>query len=461
MNVPFTLADPSLDAAFLAGATERGLIQLKGHRSVGGMRASLYNAMPIEGVQCLVTTWPSSSRQRRGRMTEKFRIQVLNQISAGGLHRLPWDQFAVSADAGEPHALLVRSADLHPREIPSSVLAIGRAGSGPTTSRSRRCRTRGVPVFNAPGANANAVKELVLAGMLLAARNLDGALKFVDTLDPADAELETKVEAGKKAFAGFELAGHTLGVVGLGKIGCLVADAAIKLGMNVIGYDPEITVESAWSLPSSVQKADNLPAVLRHSEFLTLHVPLLPATRGMIDAGGVAQLPPGAVLLNFSRGGVVDEAAVLKALDTGPLARYVCDFPDPHLTGHPGVVLLPHLGASTREAEENCAVMVADQLRDYLVDGTIRNSVNFPNVALARESRYRIAIANANVPNMVGGISHEMAVAGLNIATMTNKSRGEIAYTLVDVDSDVPDAVIKAIAGIDGVLLVRYLPLAA
>lgn len=391
-------------------------------------------------------------------MSEKFRIQVLNQISAGGLNRLPWDRFTVSADAGEPHALLLRSADLHRRAIPASVLAVGRAGSGTNNIPVAELSARGVPVFNAPGANANAVKELVLAGMLLAARNLDGALPYVGSLDPTDRDLETKVEAGKKAFAGYELAGHTLGVVGLGKIGCLVADAAIKLGMNVIGYDPEITVDSAWSLPSSVKKADNLAAVLKHSEFLTLHVPLLAATRGMIDAGGVAQLPAGAVVLNFSRGGVVDEGAVLEALDAGRLGRYVCDFPGSHLVGQPGVILLPHLGASTREAEENCAVMVADQIRDYLVDGTIANSVNFPNVAMPRESPYRVAIANANVPNMVGGISHEMATAGLNITTMTNKSRGEVAYTLVDVDSDVPDPVIKAIAGLDGVLMVRYLP---
>jgi D-3-phosphoglycerate dehydrogenase / 2-oxoglutarate reductase len=389
---------------------------------------------------------------------EKFRIQVLNHISAGGLKRLPWDQFVVSADAGEPHALLVRSADLHRREIPSSVLAIARAGAGVNNIPVDAMSERGVPVFNSPGANANAVKELVLAGMLLAARNLDAALKFVGTLAPDDPELEAKVEAGKKSFAGFELAGHTLGVVGLGKIGCLVADAAIKLGMHVVGYDPEITVESAWSLPSSVRKAENLGAVLKHSDFLTLHVPLLEATRGMIDAGGVAQLKRGAVLLNFSRGGVVDEAAVVEALDAGQLSRYVCDFPGPHLSGHPKVILLPHLGASTREAEENCAVMVADQLRDYLVDGTIRNAVNFPNVDLPREAPFRVAIANANVPNMVGGISHEMAIAGLNIATMTNKSRGDLAYTLVDVDSPVPDAVIKSIAAIDGVLSVRYLP---
>ena len=230
--------------------------------------------------------------------------------------------------------------------------------------------------------------------------------------------------------------------------------------MHVIGYDPEITVDSAWSLPATVKKAHSLGEVLKHSNFLSLHVPLVDATRGMIDAGGIAQMKPGAVVLNFSRGGVVEEVAILEALQTGQLSKYVCDFPDPQLAGQRGVILLPHLGASTQEAEENCAVMVVDQVRDYLLDGTIQNSVNFPDVILPRESRFRVAIANANVPNMVGGISHEMAVAGLNIATMTNKSRRDLAYTLVDVDSEVPDSVIKAISAIDGVLMVRYLPLA-
>jgi D-3-phosphoglycerate dehydrogenase len=318
---------------------------------------------------------------------------------------------------------------------------------------------RGIPVFNAPGANANAVKELVVAGMLLAARNIDHALEYLDSLDPADPELENKIEAGKKAFNGYELANHTLGVVGLGKVGCLVADAAIKLGMQVIGYDPDITVDSAWSLPATVKKAHSLGELLKYSNFVTLHVPLVDATRGMIDAGGIAQMKPGAVVLNFSRGGVVDDTAILEALESGQLSKYVCDFPAPHLTKQTGVILLPHLGASTREAEENCAVMVAEQVRDYLLDGTIRNSVNFPDVILPRESQFRVAIANANVPNMVGGISHEMAMAGLNIATMTNKSRKDLAYTLVDVDSHVPDSVIKAIGDIDGVLMVRYLPL--
>jgi D-3-phosphoglycerate dehydrogenase len=391
-------------------------------------------------------------------MSEKFRVQVLNHISANGLRRLPWDRFAVSAEMEAPHALLVRSADLHGTEIPPSVLAIGRAGSGTNNIPVAAMSSRGVPVFNAPGANANAVKELVLAGMLLAARNLDDALQFVSALDPSDPELESRIEGGKKEFAGYELAGQTLGVIGLGKIGCLVADAAIKLGMHVIGYDPEITVDSAWSLPATVKKAHSLGEVLRHSHFVTLHVPLVEATRGMVDAAGVAQMKPGSVILNFSRGGVVDETAVLEALAEKHLSRYVCDFPTSQLQGQVGVIVLPHLGASTREAEENCAVMVADQLRDYLTDGTITNSVNFPDVVLPRESRWRVAIANANVPNMVGGISHEMAEAGLNIATMTNKSRGDLAYTVVDVDSDVPAAVIEGIAAIDGVLKVRYLP---
>lgn len=391
-------------------------------------------------------------------MTEKYRVRVLNHISAGGLKRLPWDRFAVSAEVDDPHAILVRSADLHGMEIPESLLAVGRAGSGTNNIPIPRMSARGIPVFNAPGANANAVKELVVAGMLLAARNIDDALKYLDSLDPDDPELENKIEAGKKAFAGYELANHTLGVVGLGKIGCLVADAAIKLGMQVIGYDPEITVDSAWSLPASVKKAHSLGEVLKYSNFLTLHVPLVDATRGMIDAGGLAQMKPGAVVLNFSRGGVVDDTAILEALESGQLSKYVCDFPAPHLSQQPGVILMPHLGASTGEAEENCAVMVAEQVRDYLLDGTIRNSVNFPDVILPRESQFRVAIANANVPNMVGGISHEMAMAGLNIATMTNKSRKDLAYTLVDVDSDVPDSVIKAIGDIDGVLMVRYLP---
>ena len=390
-------------------------------------------------------------------MTEKYRVRVFNNIWPGGLKRLPWDRFAVSADADNPHAILVRSADLHGMEISESLLAVGRAGSGTNNIPVPAMSERGIPVFNAPGANANAVKELVVAGMLLAARNIDDALRYLDGIDPDDSELERRIEAGKKAFAGYELAGRTLGVVGLGKVGCLVADVAIKLGMHVIGYDPEITVDSAWSLPSAVKKAQSLSEVLKHSNFLSVHVPLVDATRGMIDAGGIAQLKPGSVVLNFSRGGVVRETAILEALETGQLSKYVCDFPDPQLTGRHGVILLPHLGASTREAEENCAVMVADQVRDYLIDGTIQNSVNFPDVILPRESRFRVAIANANVPNMVGQISTCLAQARINIAELLNKSRGECAYTLVDAEGTIGDDLLGKIRSIQGILSARLL----
>ncbi|MDP1527658.1 MAG: phosphoglycerate dehydrogenase [Rhodocyclaceae bacterium] len=390
-------------------------------------------------------------------MADQFQVQILNNVSQNGLKRLG-DRFTCAKEVAKPDAVLLRSADMHSMDIPSSVLAIGRAGSGTNNIPVKAMSERGVPVFNAPGANANAVKELVLAGMLLAARNIGGAIKFVSALDPADAEMEKKVEGGKKTYAGYEIAGHTLGIVGLGKIGCLVADAAIKLGMHVVGYDPEITVDAAWSLPSQVKRANSLAEVLKSCNFVTLHVPLVDATRNMINAESIEQMKHGAVLLNFARNGVVDEVAVLAALDAKKLSAYVCDFPSAKVNTHPHVIALPHLGASTREAEENCAIMVADQVRDYLLDGNIVNSVNFPTVVMPRESAYRIAVANANVPNMVGQISTAMADAKLNIHNMMNKSKKDIAYTLLDVDSKVPKKVIDQIAKIEGVLAVRYLP---
>jgi D-3-phosphoglycerate dehydrogenase len=392
-------------------------------------------------------------------MAEPFEILVLNQISQNGLKRLPADRYKVGKESARPDAIMVRSADMHTMDIPASVRAIGRAGAGTNNIPVKAMSARGVPVFNAPGANANAVKELVVAGMLLAARNIGGAIKFVAALDPADPDMEKKVEDGKKTFAGFELAGHTLGVIGLGKIGCLVADVAIKLGMNVLGYDPEITVDAAWSLPSQVRKANSVNEVLKAANFISIHVPLVDATRKMINAEMLAHVRHGAVLLNFSRDGVVDEAAVLGALEAKKLGCYVCDFPSPHVNNHPHVIALPHLGASTGEAEENCAIMVADQLRDFMEHGNVQNAVNFPNVSMPRESNYRIAVANSNVPNMLGQISTAMANAGLNIHNMVNKSRGNMAYTLVDVDSQVKQSVIDAISGIEGVLAVRYLPL--
>ena len=391
-------------------------------------------------------------------MARPFRVLVLNQISDNGLRRLPADAYVTGKDLSEPDAVLVRSADMHRLAIASTVKAIGRAGAGTNNIPVKAMSLRGVPVFNAPGANANAVKELVLAGMLMAARNIAPAQRFVDQLDPASTDLDKTVEDGKKNFAGSELAGQTLGIIGLGKIGCLVADAAIKLGMHVLGYDPDITVDAAWSLPAQVKKAASVADVLKNANFITLHVPLVDATRDLVGDKNLSLMKPGAVLLNFSREGVVNDAAVLAALDAHQLGWYVCDFPNEKIMRHAKVIALPHLGASTREAEENCAVMVADQLRDYLEHGNIGNAVNFPNVSMGRESRYRVAIANANVPNMLGQISTAMAHAGLNIHTMVNKSRGDMAYTLVDVDSPVGEAALAALAAINGVLAVRYLP---
>jgi len=388
----------------------------------------------------------------------KFRLRTLNHISARGLARLPLDRFEHSSDEPTPDAILVRSADMHAMEIVPSVCAVGRAGAGTNNIPIPALSARGIPVFNTPGANANAVKELVVAGLLLALRNVPAALRFVDGLTDSGAELDRRVEDGKKNFVGVELPGRTLGIVGLGRIGSLVADTAIRMGLDVTGFDPEITVEAAWSLPSLVRKAQSIDEILRASDFVTLHVPLLPATKQLMNAERIRAMKRGAVLLNFSREGIVDVNAVLEALHSGHLKAYVCDFPDARFRGEPGVIALPHLGASTLEAEENCAVMVADQVRDYLVDGNIVNAVNFPAATMPRESPYRVGIANSNVPNMLGQISTVMAQAGLNIHNMLNKSRGDMAYTLVDVDSPVPESVIAGLRAIGGVLSVRYLP---
>lgn len=384
----------------------------------------------------------------------KYRIAVYNAISARGLERFPAASYAVGKALADPDAILLRSHALQSAEIPASVKAIGRAGAGVNNIPVEEMSRRGVPVFNAPGANANAVKELVLAAMLLAARNLVPAVQYVQELD-ADGDFDRRVEDGKKQFAGFELPGRTLGVVGLGAIGGLVADTAIRLGMKVLGYDPDISVDNAWRLPASVKRAASIEELLKGSDFVSLHVPLNAHTRGLVDARRLAVARRGMVLLNFARDAVVDEEAVLASLEEKRLKAYICDFPSPRLQGRAGAVALPHLGASTGEAEENCALMVVDQLRDFLEQGTVRNSVNFPSVEMARESAHRIAIANANVPNMVGQISTTMAQAGLNIHNMVNKSRGEMAYTLVDLDSAAAPEVIERIARIRGVLSIR------
>jgi D-3-phosphoglycerate dehydrogenase len=388
---------------------------------------------------------------------KKAEILVLNNVAQIGLRRFPAEHYAVVKEAVDPQAIVLRSQDLHQYEFGPSLRAVGRAGAGVNNIPVAALSKRGIPVFNAPGANANAVKELVLAGMLIAARNLAPALEFIRKLDSND--LEARVEDGKKQFAGSELPGHTLGVIGLGKIGSLVADAAIRLGMNVQGYDPHITVEAAWSLPSQVKRAASIDELIKTSHFVSLHVPLGEKTRHLVNSRNVELFRHGAVLLNFSRDGIVAEDAVLKGLKHHHLKWYVTDFPTGELLGHAGVIALPHLGASTREAEDNCAIMVVDQVRDYLEQGNLQNAVNFPEAAMPREAPFRLAIANANVPDMLGSISHALGRRKINIHNMLNKSRGEMAYTLVDADSPVPAEVIKELAALNGVLSVRYLPI--
>jgi len=390
-------------------------------------------------------------------MSEKYRIAVYNAISARGLERFPHSAYSVGKALAQPDAILLRSHALQLDEVPASVKAIGRAGAGVNNIPVEEMSKRGVPVFNAPGANANAVKELVIAAMLMAARNVIPAVGYVQSLD-GSADFEKRVEEGKRQFAGFELPGRTLGGIGLGASGGLVADSATRLGMKVLGYDPEITVDNAWRLPASVRRAASIEEVLKGSEFVSLHVPLNAKTRHLVDRKRLAGAHRGMVLLNFSRDAVVDEEAVIASIAEKRLKAYMCDFPSPRLQGEPGIVTLPHLGASTEEAEENCALMVVDQLRDFLEEGTIRNAVNFPSVEMARESPHRIAISNANVPNMVGQISTTMAQASLNIHNMVNKSKGEMAYTLVDLDSAAAPEVVARIARIPGVLSIRSVP---
>jgi len=384
-----------------------------------------------------------------------FKILTLNNISVSGLERLPRDSYEIASEITHPDAILVRSFKMHDMEVPPTLKAIGRAGAGTNNIPVDDMSKRGIPVFNAPGANANAVKELVLAGMLVASRNLCPAWAFARDLEGEDAEINKAVEAGKKNFAGFELPGRTLGVIGLGAIGVQVANAAMALGMRVVGFDPQITVRRAWELSASVEQADNVDALLAKSDFVTCHVPLVDATRNLINADRLRLMREGSVLLNFARSGIIDDSAAVDALDSGQLYAYICDFPSNLLKGHPRVVALPHLGASTREAEENCAIMVADQVRDYLEEGNVRNSVNFPEVIMPRNGGYRLTVVNANVPNMLGQISTDLAKAELNIVDMLNKSRGDLAYTVVDVDNPIPQKVVDEIAAIDGVLAVR------
>jgi D-3-phosphoglycerate dehydrogenase len=389
-----------------------------------------------------------------------YKILTLNNISVKGLSRLPRENYEVTSEASRPDAVLLRSFKMHDMDIPESVAAIGRAGAGVNNIPVDKMTQRGVPVFNAPGANANAVKELVLAGLLMASRNIYPAMRFAATLEGTDAEVSAAVEAGKKNFVGFELHSKTLGVIGLGAIGLRVANAASALGMKVVGYDPLISVENAWKLSRNIEQAVNLDHLFSKCDAISVHVPLIDATRGLVSKERIASMNDGGIIVNLARGGICDDDAVVAALDSGKLNSYVIDFPTATLLHHPKVIGLPHLGASTAEAEENCAIMVADQVRDFLEDGTVRNAVNFPEAVMPRGGTgCRVTIANANVPNMVGQISTILANAGLNIADLLNKSRGDLAYTIIDLDGSIEESSLQALRDIDGVLSVRHLPM--
>jgi D-3-phosphoglycerate dehydrogenase len=384
-----------------------------------------------------------------------YKILTHNAISPKGLERLPRDRYEVASEMVHPDAILLRSFKLHGLPIPDTLKAVGRAGAGVNNIPVADYSKRGIPVFNTPGANANAVKELVIAGMLLASRNICQAWDFARHLEGDNDAISAQVEKSKKQFAGLELAGKTLGVLGLGAIGVRVANAAVALGMDVVGYDPMLTVDSAWQLSSTAAKAASIDDLLSRSDMVTIHVPLNDQTRGLINAGRIGSMRPGSVLLNFSRAETVDEGAALAGLESGKLRTYVTDFASAQLIRNGRAIVLPHLGASTAEAEDNCAVMVADQIREFLEDGNIRNSVNFPEVVMPRTEGCRLSIANENVPNMVGQISSLLADADLNILDLLNKSRGDYAYTLIDLNKTVPESTLEAIRGISGVLSAR------
>jgi len=386
-----------------------------------------------------------------------FNIKTYNAISPFGLERLTSENYQVGEQVNDPDAIMLRSFKLHDVPVSSSVKAIGRAGAGVNNIPVDKMSERGIVVFNAPGANANAVKELVVAGMLIACRNLIKAWQYTTELNGSDEEVAKSVEEGKKKFAGFELPGKTLGVIGLGAIGAQVANVADTLGMNVIGFDPTITVQNAWQLSSNVTQMDSADELFRQADFVTFHVPLIDATRNLLNTESLAIIKDGAVILNFARDGIVDDSAVLAAIDAGKISAYVCDFPSNELKGNDKVITLPHLGASTSEAEDNCAIMIADQLKDFLSNGNIRNSVNFPNIKLARQGEYRLFISNTNQPDMLAKISHQLGNAGVNIVHLANESRNDLACTLIDIESKPDQATLDKISDITGVLSVRLI----
>ncbi len=388
-----------------------------------------------------------------------YKIRTFNQISDRGLDRFAPDRYAVGSEIADPHGILLRSHKLDSSELSASLRAVARAGAGVNNVPVEVCTERGVVVFNTPGANANSVKELVLAALLITARDVVGGIQYVTTLADVkdEAELNRLIEAEKQRFKGRELYGKSLGVVGLGAIGSLVARAALDLGMDVIGFDPAISVDAAWRLPSEVHRMENLPSLFARADFVTLHVPLLRETEGLINDESLRSFRAGSVLLNFARQPIVDTAALKRALDDGTVSCYIADFPVPGLTNHARVHLTPHLGASTDEAEENCAVMAANQLIGFLETGNITNSVNFPAVSLEPSGGYRLAVTNQNVPGMLGQMTSVLAERGINVIDMLNKSRDDVAYNLLDVAEEPVPELIDELCAIDSVINVRVL----
>jgi D-3-phosphoglycerate dehydrogenase len=385
------------------------------------------------------------------------KIRTYNNIAAKGLSKFPTDSYLVDAACETPDAILLRSHKLHNEELPESVLAVARAGAGVNNIPVDDYTPQGIVVFNTPGANANAVKELVLASLLLSSRGITQSMNYVDSLasETDAAQLHIKVEAGKKQYGGSELEGKTLGVVGLGAIGAKIANLALSLGMKVIGYDPKLSVEAAWQLSSEVTRAANLNSLLARSDYVTLHVPMIEATRGLMNNDAFSAIKEGAKLINLARGELVEEAAVISALDTGKLATYIADFPSEALIAHDNVVLFPHLGASTVEAEENCAEMGANQLIDFLDNGNIVNSVNFPAVSMERTTGYRVTFANDNIPKVLGTVLNLLADLNINVLDIVNKSRDEIAYTILDIEQEPTPALLEELSNVEHVFHVR------
>ena len=387
-----------------------------------------------------------------------FAIRTYNAISPTGLARFDGARYAVSSEAPNPAGVLLRSYKLTTDELPASVAAVARAGAGTNNVPTTELTGRGVVVFNTPGANANAVKELICAGLMMSSRDIFGGLKFIDGLgDQLIEDLDPLLESEKKRFAGTEIYGKTLGIVGLGAIGSLVANMALDLGMRVVGYDPAISVEAAWRLSSRVEKMPSLDALLKESDYITLHVPAIDATRGMINSESILRMKAGVKLLNFARKEIVNAGDIISALDAGKMSSYVTDFPTPEMIGHAKVIPMPHIGASTGEAEDNCAVMAADQLIDFLENGNIKNSVNFPDTSMARGSEFRLTFSNSNVPNVLSTVLSQISATGANVIDLVNQSRNEIAYNIMDIDQPVTDELVGTISNLDGVIRVRRL----